>query len=95
MSSRLVQETRKAQSSLALGSLATFSSPKQYLEFVLSSKLGSNEIKEIAHLFIRKFSAYTPKSFSLIAIQQKSPEGYDELVSLIAQTANIYETKGD
>lgn len=66
-------------------SLAALSSPRAYLEFALTHKLSQEQIREVAVLFLSKFGQHVPRTLPLFDIT------YDDLISLLAQTANRYE----
>ena len=65
-----------------LGQLQAFSSPTQYLDFVLTRRLSQSQAREVLFSFIAKFGAQVPRPLAFINIDK------DMLVSLIAQTAN-------
>lgn len=81
---RLYQDLQTRQ---ALGSLAALSSPRDYLEFVLSRTLTQEEGSEVLFSFIRKFGQFVPRPIPVAV----SREG---LISLLARAANNYE-KGE
>lgn len=66
-------------------SLAALSTPRQYLEFALKHKLSAEQRQEVAVSFLSKFGQYAQRPFSFISLT------HEELISLLAQTANNYE----
>ena len=71
--------------------LSAISTPRQYLEFALSTELSPEQARQVAFAFLRKSGQYAPASFAFSNIQKGTLQAQEELVALLAQAANNCE----